>query len=712
MLRTAWPGLSVVAEAGNGSSFRSPAPLIHFEFHFVSHKEVRAVETQSALATEYRTLSDFEIMTLEAAGCSAEDWTRIFVAEEFDPRTVAQVHFSGEIRLGCFREPVWLPGRLRRASGIYQATLHNCTVGNNSYIHNVRRHIAHYDIEENVVIEDVGLIAIEGETAFGNGTLVDVLNEAGGRQIPIFDRLSSQLAYAMAMYRHRELLQRRFREAVTQYVETVRSHRGRIGRDARVTGCGTLINVRLGVSTVLQGVLKLAEASLNSNSHAPVVMGEGTIGERLVVASGATIDSGAQLTRCFVGQGARIGRQFSGDNSLFFANCEAQHGEACSLFAGPYTVSHHKASLLIAGLFSFYNAGSGTNQSNHVYKLGPLHQGVLERGSKTGSDSYLLWCSRIGPFTAVVGKHPRPVDVSEFPFSYLLESAGQSVLIPAAALANVGTLRDIHKWKDRDRRTDPDLLDRLNFEALSPFTVGRMQQAVATLNLLAENSCHRESVARGGARIPSSRLHRAAGQYRMAVQMYLGGKIAARLESLLASGKLPPWTEVFATSGCGGGDWTDWAGLLAPQMQIDRLLHDLEQGRLDDLTAVESRLLDLHARFSQFEWEWVADAWLANIGRTADAVVDDDVCQSILTWKNATNQYNQGVLRDAEQEFKEAAQLSYGLDGDADVQAADFAAVRGTFDQNAFVRAVQEQTQNVIARADALLAQISSRPVE
>lgn len=69
--------------------------------------------------------------------------------------------------------------------------------------------------------------------------------------------------------------------------------------------------------------------------------------------------------------------------------------------AGPFTVSMHKSSLLIAGMYSFLNAGSGSNQSNHMYKLGPIHQGIVERGSKTTSDSYILWPARVGAFQKI-----------------------------------------------------------------------------------------------------------------------------------------------------------------------------------------------------------------------------------------------------------------------------------------------------------------------
>ena len=34
-----------------------------------------------------------------------------------------------------------------------------------------------------------------------------------------------------------------------------------------------------------------------------------------------------------------------------------------------------------------------------MYKLGPIHQGAMERGAKTTSDSYILWPARVGAFS-------------------------------------------------------------------------------------------------------------------------------------------------------------------------------------------------------------------------------------------------------------------------------------------------------------------------
>ena len=105
----------------------------------------------------------------------------------------------------------------------------------------------------------------------------------------------------------------------------------------------------------------------------------------------------------------------------------------------------HKSSLLIAGMFSFLNAGSGSNQSNHMYKLGPIHQGVVERGSKTTSDSYILWPAKVGAFSLIMGRHVNHPDTSGMPFSYLIEHGNRSYLVPGANLKSVGTIRDAQK---------------------------------------------------------------------------------------------------------------------------------------------------------------------------------------------------------------------------------------------------------------------------
>ena len=173
-----------------------------------------------------------------------------------------------------------------------------------------------------------------------------------------------------------------------------------------------------------------------------------------------------------------------------------------AVFAGPYTVTHHRSTLLIGACVSFFNAGSGTNQSNHLYKLGPVHQGILERGAKTGSDAYLLWPARVGPFSTVVGQHTASFDSGDLPFSHIGQDGGRTVISPGVNLINVGSRRDAEKWPARDRRRDPEKLDLISHGRLTPFTVGRIRRGLdLLLRLSAETPAERDLVPYGGAHL-------------------------------------------------------------------------------------------------------------------------------------------------------------------------------------------------------------------
>ena len=73
-----------------------------------------------------------------------------------------------------------------------------------------------------------------------------------------------------------------------------------------------------------------------------------------------------------------------------------------------------------------------------MYKLGPIHQGTLERGAKTTSDSYILWPARVGAFSLVMGRHVNHSDTSNLPFSYLIEQNNTTYLVPGVNLRSVG----------------------------------------------------------------------------------------------------------------------------------------------------------------------------------------------------------------------------------------------------------------------------------
>jgi len=656
----------------------------------------------------YRSLTAVEIAQLEAQGCRAESWAEVEVAEAFDPQYVCQTRFSGHNKLGVFRREIAMPGGLKVHAGIYNATLHNCEVGDDAHLYNIHNYIANYRIGRNTCIENVNAILVDGKTTFGNGVRVPVMNEGGGREIPIFNELSASLAYILTLYRHRPAMIHQLEQMIDAYAEAQASEVGYIGDHVRILNCGSIKNVRIGDYAELTGVSRLKNGTINSNESAPVRLGSGVKCADFIIASGVEIGDSTLVDKCFVGQGCIFDKHYSAGESLFFSNCQGMHGEACAIFAGPYTVTHHKSTLLIAGMFSFLNAGSGSNQSNHMYKLGPIHQGIAERGAKTTSDSYLLWPSKIGAFSLVMGRHTHHADTSELPFSYLIENNSESYLVPGANLRTVGTIRDAQKWPKRDNRKDPHKLDQINFNLLSPYTVQKMWQGREVLNELQTLSGENTEVyGYRNCKIRNSSLRHGLELYTIGIQKFLGNSLISRLEK----GSWSTMAEIRATlrpdSKAGLGDWVDMAGLIAPRSEVTLLLDEIEQGKVS-LSDIQARLEAIHAHYYSYEWTWALDKLETIWGSSLEDVTLDQLRMTVTQWQDAVVKLDRMVYNDARKEFDLNSQTGFGVDGDREQAEADFEEVRGSFESNSFVQAVLEHIERKSALGEKILAELNN----
>ncbi len=662
------------------------------------------------MASDIRPLTKNEISQLQNQGCSSSDWKNIKVADRFNPERIKSVHFSGNVEIGELEKTITFYGGLRKPSGIIGAAIHNCKIGNNVYISNVSNYIANYTIEDDVVIDNVDLVAVDGESGFGNGTEVSVLNEGGGREIPIYDHLTAQIAYILALYRHRRKTIENIRKMISQYVSSVTSSQGLISSGAQISNSGTLKNVKVGSCAVIEGAARLENGTINSCSEAPTYIGQAVVAEDFIICSGAQVTDAAILSKCFVGQATVLGRQFSAENSTFFANCEAFHGEACSLFAGPYSVTHHKSTLLIAVMCSFYNAGSGTNQSNHMYKLGPVHQGVLERGSKTGSYSYLLWPARLGAFSTVIGKHYARFDTSGLPFSQVLESEGKSVVVPAVNLGTVGTVRDADKWPKRDKRKDPQKMDLINFKslALNPFTVQKMfASRQILLNLQANFDKESNYVNYGELYLDRKNLQKGIELYQMGIDKYLGDCLIERLNNNSVENLKQLRAVLASDTNPEEAGWVDMFGLLAPEQTVEEILKSVEEETLKTVEQIERKFQDVYERYPEYEWAWVVKQIERILAKNIEKATGKDITGLIARWKKATETLNGLILKDAEKEFAASSMTGYGLDGDEKRKEADFRMVRGSYEENSFVRSIKNDTVEKGEIADKLSAKIA-----
>ena len=553
--------------------------------------------------SERRTLPWWSVQELERRGCTATDWKAVTFHPDCDLSLLSRVEFEGTCSIGR------LDAELYPGSCIRNVRIVDCTVGDGVRIRNIGGEIRNATIGNMAVIENVGRVEFEDEAECGVGVAVAVLDETGSRPVPLIPGLSAQTAALIA--RDPRMAEDEYVPQAMAYCDTL-GPLNTIGEKAVVKDCGSLFNVSVGPEVRIEGARRLANGMIINNA-APgrplAFVGAGVDADGFIVEDGV-VDSGAILRNVYVGQGARVEKGFTAHDSLFFANTSMENGEACAVFAGPYSVSMHKGTLLIGAQTSFMNAGSSTNQSNHMYKLGPVHWGLLERGVKTASNSYLMHGAAIGAFSLLMGSHKTHPDSREFPFSYLFgDNQGATVVVPAMMLRSCGLMRDELKWPTRDRRLKRKLPmhDRIIFDVLNPFTVGRILKALDTISELLPLQADDDRFIRyKGMKINKATLERAKKLYTLAVYKYLWTK--------LPEGQLPQAPEEPASEE--QMEWIDLAGLLLTR-------ETLERARRAETHEEREEIFDeAFDNYAQLERDWIASAFSDDWRATPERVKD------------------------------------------------------------------------------------------
>ena len=638
----------------------------------------------------YRPLDNSEITALKNQGCFSSDWSNITVAEDFSTDHIQGVRFLGNVKIGL-------------VSGLFNSKIKNCEVGDDVVIDNVHL-VENYRIMDHVILENVDTISVKEPSSFGNGFEIDVLNEGGGRELLMFDRLTAQLAYMLVCYRHDPGLIDSINGMIHDYAKEKTSETGEIGTGTEILNTGAIYDVNIGAHVSIRGASLLKNGTIVSHREATVSIGENVIAKNFMVLSGSTIDGGALIDKCFIGQSVEIGKQFSAENSVFFANTEAFHGEAVSVFAGPYTVTHHKSTLMIAAQFSFFNAGSGTNQSNHMYKLGPVHQGIMERGSKTGSFAYLLWPSRIGAFSVVIGKNLASFDTSDFPFSYINVDHDRSILTPGMNLFTVGTRRDSQKWPQRDKRKDPEKYDLINFDFLSPYIMQRVIRSLDILQELYENTSKKmETVFYKGIRIKRLMLKSTRKYYQMAMSIFIGDQIIKKLETIKEPKSIESIREGLSTSDHKVPDkWIDLAGMIAPDHVMQDFFKEIKSGSIKTLDEISDRLKRIHDSYDSYVWDWTTRILSERFDMDVRNIEASQLLELISKWETESIKLDKMILNDATKEYDDSSKIGFGVDGDQDVINQDFEAVRGTPDKNKFIAGINQEIIQIEEKAAEL----------
>lgn len=641
-----------------------------------------------------------EIKQLEKNHCKAEDWERIKVAEGFTPDSCYAVSFAGDCTIGDLSGVKYNEYGVAINNGISHAYLNNCNIGNHTCIKDVNNFISNYDIGDGCTIINVNTIAMKGVSSFGIGTEVAVLNETGGMEVPLSRNLSASIAYMLTLMGQDTELRSKIYDLVDKEVAEVRSSRGTIGNNVTIKNTDTIINAWIGDCASIESATLLENCTLCSKKNDPIYVGYSVQGRNFVASEGTSLKGGSIVGRCFIGQATVLDHLYSAHDSLFFANCHLENGEACAVFAGPFTVSNHKSSLLIAAHFSFLNAGSGSNQSNHLYKLGPIHRGVVERGSKTSSDSYVLWPSRIGAFNLVMGRHVDNVDTTDFPFSYMIENDNKTFLVPGRNLLSVGTMRDAKKWPARDKRPEDNKLDCVNYNLLSPFTVGKMEVAYKKLKGLYDYlGGHDHVYAYNNLFFRPTSLKKGLQTYCWGIEKFIGNSLITRIYNKFGTGEIPSVdvlrNALLPDQDLGDCEWIDMSGMIAPSTLVSAIIDNIKSGKLDSMVKVNRAIRSLHERYYDLEWDWcfyLMCRWYDLKG--VEDLTIDTVMRILNDWNDAVRAIDKALYDDARKEYNIIGRVNLGIALDSNDEShdnQDYAdAVLEGFEDNDIVQSVKD----------------------
>ena len=592
---------------------------------------------------QYRSLTFEEIEILESNSCWAEDWSRVEVAEDgFQAKFFHRVMFYGDVQLGSVQKEVEITKGFVKHSGINDATLRNVTVGNDCLIEKVGNYINNYTIGDDCLISNISVMETTEGATYGEGNLISVLNEVGDGNVIFFHDLNSQFAAFMVKHFNDKDLKNAIRRLVKEEIARTNPERGTIGNNVKIVNTREITNTVIQDDCEISGASRLSDCTILSSEYASVYIGTGVICENSIISDGSSIVNSVKMQDCFVGEACQISNGFTASQSVFFANSFLSNGEACAAFCGPFCASHHKSSLLIGGMFSFYNAGSGTNFSNHAYKMGPMHWGILERGTKTASGSYLLMPATIGTFSVCFGKLMHHPNTTALPFSYLIAEADKMYLVPGRNITTVGLYRDIRKWPKRDMRPQQTQKSIVNFDWLSPYSVGEILQGKKILeNLRQASGDNVSSYNYHEYVINATSLRKGIKYYDIALRIYMGA-VLKRAHKWGFFGK--PQTEV------GLGRWDDLSGLLLPVSEERRLIEDIKSGSLETIEEVVNRFREINENYRIYQWAWTYRMILEYYG--INEISPEDDARIKQDYIEARRAWIAEIKKDAEKEFE------------------------------------------------------------
>ncbi len=583
--------------------------------------------------TGLRPLSPRERGRLQRQGNVADDWSRVLVAEGFDAARARNCQFRGDVSLGRFTGHLRVGG-LDLPSGVHGSTLADCVVGHDALVYDVKL-LARYVVGPGAVLLDCGRVTCDPATTFGNGCVLPVGIEVGGRPVQVYAEMDVETAAFVARAAGRPGLLAGYAAAVAEYLRAATADRGIVERGAQVLNTPRVHNVYVGPAARVDGATAVADSTLLSSEEEPVEVASGACVSESLLQWGSSVKTMAVVERALLTEHAHVERHGKVIDSILGPNTAVGAGEVTSCLLGPFVAAHHQ-SLLIATVWpeGKGNVGYGANVGSNHTSRAPDQEFLAGEGMFFGLGVNVKFPSDFSraPYTVVACGASLLPQRCTFPFSLIAPPSAQPPglspaymeISPAWALAEnlYGLKRNEAKYRSRNKARRC----RFEFAVLRPDTVELMRDAAGRLAAVGRpKEFYTEAEVEGLGKnflTEKGRL-RALEAYRFFVRYYALLGLKGRAEEALAAGDAEACRGLLASPG-DDPRWEHQRQLLAGELGItgvieglqelpamlEKTARDVEESKARD-DRRGARILDdyaeVHAPAAQDEW--VRRAW-------------------------------------------------------------------------------------------------------
>ncbi len=435
-----------------------------------------------------RDLTREEIAVMEDRGCRSDDWKAVQVAQDFDCFRVRRAHLKGRCVLGRFQGEVEVVPGIRLSTGIYDCTLIDCQVGNDSLVQDVR-FAANLVVDREAVLFDVGSFTCSGAAVFGCGQELPIGCEVGGREVPLWAECTVAACAEIARNRADRAGQDAIRAAVKAYVAAATSPVAWVRRRARVSHIDRLHDVYVGAGARLDHALELVNVAVLSSPEEPTRVDGGAAIRDAILQWGVSVGGGGIVRRTALLEHSGVDEHAVVDTSIIGPNTHLAKGEVTATLLGPFVGFHHQSMLIAA----FWPEGKGNVA--HGAMVGSNHTGrAPDQEVWPGEGAFFgLGCAirfpadySQAPYTVIsMGVTTLPQKVT-YPFSLItvpVESLSDDAQVPRALneivpawglFANAyGLVRNELKFASRDNAKR----NRIDYKVLRPGIMRLVKEA-------------------------------------------------------------------------------------------------------------------------------------------------------------------------------------------------------------------------------------------